>query len=224
MEEILKDLENKRDEKYAQFSKNIVPGFFVYVRIPEIKKISKKYANTQIGEKFLNSLPHQNVDQNNLHGIMLGDIIQDQLASIKRIEEFLPYINNWEVCDCTCANLKIVKKYPIFFKKYIKKWLKSKNNFTKRFAVVLLIDYYLDKNFCKEDLDLINLYGEDYYVNMAIAWYYSVALIKQYDHVIKYFENGKIKNKWVHNKSIQKAIESFRIDENKKIYLKSLKL
>ena len=114
---------------------------------------------------------------------------------------------------------------PDFFKKNIKMWLKNDNFYIKRFAVVILLDYFLDSNFDKNDLFVLANYNEDdYYFNMALAWYFSVAIVKQYNETIKLFEKNIIKNKFVHNKSIQKCVESFRVSEEKKKYLKSLKI
>ena len=224
MNEIQKELESKKDEKYCKFSQKIIPGQNVYVKMPEIKLLAKKYANTKAGEDYLQNLPHENIDQNNLHGIMLGYFNYDIQKTIQYLDKFLSYIDNWATCDCTVSAMKIFKKYPKIAQKQAKIWLKSDKIFTKRFAIVILLDYCLDKNFEKEDLDLLNFLSQDYYVNMALAWYYSVALVKQYDSVIGYFENKKLVNNFVHNKAIQKACESFRISDDKKSYLKTLKV
>ena len=224
MNTIEKELQEQNDEKYSKFNQKIIPGHNVYVRIPNVKLLAKKYANTLQGEQYLLSLPHSNVDQNNLHGIMIGFFKFDIQKTLDYVEKFLPYIDNWATCDCTCSTLKIFKKHPQIVKKYAKKWLKSPKTFTKRFAIVILIDYFLDENFEKGDLDLLNFSSQDYYVNMALAWYYSVALVKHYDDTIKYFETQKIKNVFVCNKALQKACESFRVPDDKKNYLKSLKV
>ena len=225
MKKILEELEKRKDLKYAEFSKNIVPTTsLIYVRMPDIKELAKKFAGTDDGNEFINLLPHTCPDEYNLHGIMLGNLKVSKEELIKKIEDFLPYIDNWATCDTTCASLKIIKKYPDFFKKYIKKWLKSEKTYTKRFAIVLLLDHYLDDNFDEKDFDLLNFLSDEYYVNMALAWYYSVALVKQYDKTIKLFEDKKIKNSFVHNKAIQKARESFRISDEQKKYLNELKV
>lgn len=225
MEEIQKELQKRKDEKYAEFSKNIVPTTsLIYVRMPDVKQIAKKFANTKAGDEFLCALPHSCPDEYNVHGIMLGNLKCSKEELIEKIEEFLPYIDNWATCDTTCASLKIVKKYPDFFKKYIKKWLKSERIYTKRFAIVLLLDHYLDDNFDEQDFELLNFDSSEYYVNMALAWYYSVALVKQFDKAIKLFEDKNIKNNFVYNKAIQKAVESFRISDEQKKYLKTLKV
>ena len=224
MNKIEQELNAKKDDEYYKFNSKIVPGCKIYVRMPQVKLLAKKYANTPCGLDFLNSTPHSSVDQNNLHGIMLGYFNFDVQKTIEYVEAFLPYIDNWATCDCTCANLKIFKKHPQIAKKYAKKWLKSPKTFTKRFAIVVLLDYCLDKNFEKTDLDLLNFSSDDYYVNMALAWYFSVALIKQYDATLDYFVQRKIKNIFVHNKALQKACESFRVSDDKKNYLKNLKV
>ena len=122
---IQEELELKKDEKYNKFSQKIIPGKNIYVRIPEIKRVAKKYANTKIGEDFLNNLPHENIDQNNLHGIMLGCFNFDIQKTIEYLDKFLPYIDNWATCDCTACAIKIFKKYPQIVKKQVIKWLKN---------------------------------------------------------------------------------------------------
>ena len=225
MEKILKELEKRKDFGYAEFTKNIVPTTsLIYVRMTDIKEVAKKFANTQSGNEFINTLPHACPDEYNLHGILLGKTKFSKEELVEKIEKFLPYIDNWATCDTTCASLKIIKKYPNFFKKYIKKWLKSDKIYTKRFAIVLLLDHYLDANFDESDFDLLNFWSDDYYVDMALAWYYSVALVKHFECTVKLFENKNIQNKFVHNKAIQKARESFRVSDERKKYLITLKV
>ncbi len=223
MDKILQEIQSYRDEKYAKFSSVIVPGksdFFL--RVPQAKKIAKKYAHMLEGENFLHTLPHKCTDEYVVHGLMIG-YLNDIDCVMTLLDQFLPYIDNWAVCDITCANLKIVKKYPQLFEKNAKKWLKSSNFFIKRFAIVILLTYFLDDYFDKIHFDLVNFYCDDYYVKMEQSWYFSVALVKKYEIAIKLFENKQIKNKWVFFKAIQKASESFRISEDKKVYLKKLR-
>lgn len=192
------------------------------MRVPSAKKIAKKYALTDDGAQFLLDVPHRSTDEYMVHGLMLG-YLKDVSKVIDLLEKFLPYMDNWAVCDATCANLKIIKKYPNLFENYAKKWLKSENFFIKRFAIVIFLTYFLDEDFDKKHFDLINFCSENYYVKMAQSWYFSVALVKKYDLILSYFEKHLIKDKWVNNKAIQKACESFRISEDKKQYLRKLR-
>ena len=224
MNDIENAIKKNFDIKYQDFSKKIIKEVKIGLRTPKAKEIAKKYANTIEGSLFLNSMPHKSADENNVHGLMLGYIKNDLVEIIKKVEVFLPYIDNWATCDYTVCNLKIIKKYPNFFKKMAKKWLKNENCFTKRFAIVIYLSYFLDDYFEKNDLLLLSkINNKNYYVNMALAWYFSVALLKQYNQTINIFEKNIISNMWVHNKAIQKACESFRVPKDIKQYLKSLK-
>ena len=149
-------------------------------------------------------------------------IYKDIDELLNKLDIFLKYADNWAITDTICP--KLFKKYPDIVYAQIKKWLKSKDEYTIRFGVVSLLQFYLDHNFNEEELTLIkNIESDYFYVKMAIAWFYSFALIKQYDATIKYFENKEL-DPWIHNKSIGKAIESYRISNERKEYLKSLKI
>ncbi len=219
------EITKNADLKYQEFSKKIIKDVIVKVRAPKAKEIAKKYANTLLGQEFIDCLPHKSTDENNVHGFMLGYIkTNDVYEIINKIEKFLPYIDNWGTCDFTVSNLKIIKKYPKIFKKMANKWLKSKKCFIKRFAIDIYLSYFLDDNFEEDDLLKISkIDSNDYYVNMALAWYFSVALVKQYQKTVNVFIENKIINVWVHNKAIQKSCESYRINQDIKLYLKSLR-
>ena len=219
------EIKKNADLKYQEFSQKIIKEVKVQVRAKNAKEIAKKYANTVLGQEFLNNLPHNSADENNVHGFMLGYIkTNDVYEIINKIEAFLPYIDNWGTCDFTVSNLKIIKKYPIIFKKIANNWLNSEKCFVRRFAIDIYISYFLDDNFNDKDLlKLSKINNNNYYVNMALAWYFSVALVKQYEKTVNILKDKKIVNVWVHNKAIQKACESFRICENNKMYLKTLK-
>ncbi len=223
MNDIQKEILNNKDTNYCNFASKIVPSKQIYLRVPVAKKIAKKYAQTSEGMDFLSTLPHESTDEYIVHGLMIGHI-KDVDITTKLLEQFLPYIDNWATCDMTCSNLKIVKKYPNLYEKLVKKWLKSEKFFVKRFAIVILLSYFLDDFFDEKHLDLVNFTCENYYVKMAQSWYYSVALVKKYEAIIKLFENSLIKDKWVLNKSIQKACESYRMTDEKKHYLKNFKI
>lgn len=215
-----------KDEKYRIFSKKLIPDTkkeIIGVRSPLIKNIISKYkSNQELCENFL-SEKHIYHEEFLLHGLIIStkkDI--DQVFNL--LNEFVFQIDNWAVCDCTVSALKIINKHPKLAIEQVKRYLKSDRPYVVRFGIVVLLTYFLDKNFSDEILSLIkSIKSENYYVNMAIAWFYSVALVKKYQHTIGIIES-KTLDKFVHNKSIQKTIESFRISNDKKIYLKTLKI
>jgi len=170
---------------------------------------------------FLQNLPHTYYDENMLHSILISSM-KDYDELIANLEAFLPYIDNWAVCDCISP--KIIKKYSDKFYKFIVKCLDSKHAYTIRFAIDMLLQFYLDENFDKTHLNLVkNIKSDEYYVNMAKAWYFSMALVKQYDLTIKLIEEQSM-DKFVQNKSIQKARESYKIDDETKKYLLKFKI
>lgn len=226
MEIITKKLFDNQDLKYREFKGKSIPNIdkdnIIGVRIPIIRKIVKEIYQEDYISKFLDELPHKYHEENLLHGLILSIKYQDIDFLLSKLDSFLPYVDNWEVTDIISP--KLFKKYPDKVYEKIKEWLNSDKEYVIRFAVVSLLQFYLDDNFKIEELELVNnIKNEDYYVKMAIAWFYSFALIKQYDITIKYFENRKL-NKWIHNKALQKAIESYRISDLAKEYLRSLKI
>ena len=226
MEIINKKLYELKDTKYQSFSSKLIPNIdnnkVIGVKIPKIRALAKDVKDEPYIYEFLNELPHQFQEENILHGILLTLIYKDINELLNKLDIFLKYADNWAVTDT--INPQLFKKYPDIVYKQIKKWLKSKDEYVIRFGVVSLLQFYLDENFKTEILELVkNIKSDYFYVKMAIAWFYSFALIKQYDTTIKYFENKEL-DSWIHNKSIQKAIESYRISNEKKEYLKSLKI
>ena len=215
-----------QDNEYRLFTSKSIPNInidnIIGVRIPDIRKLAKEINDMDMINIFLDELPHKYHEENLLHGILLGSKIKDIDILLKRLDKFLKYVDNWAVCDTISP--KLFKKYPDKVYKYITKWINSKDEYKIRFGVVSLLQFYLDDNFRMEELDLVNgIKYNSYYVNMAIAWFYSFALIKQYDNVIDIFREKKL-DKWIHNKAIQKGIESYRISNEKKEYLRSLKI
>jgi len=222
---ILKELMAHIDDGYRQFHSGLVPGThnILGVRAPIVKDLAKKYANTDIGKDFLSALPHTYYDENMLHGYMLGFLKEDTDSLMQRVDSFLPYIDNWAVCDSTVSNLKNFFKNPQYVYGFIKKLTGDKREYHIRFGLVALLNYYIDGKYIDEVLDITSRIKDDrYYVMMAQAWLVSVALVKEYDKAVGLLRNGSL-SPWVHNKSIQKARESFRIDADKKQYLASLK-
>lgn len=226
MDIIINKLNDLSDNEYKTFSSNLIPNVekenVLGVRIPLIRKLAKEIKDEDYIDDFLLELPHKYQEEYLLHGILLSIKYKDIDILLDKLDNFLGYVNNWAVTDIISP--KLFKKYPKKVYKYIKKWVKSKDEYVIRFGVVSLLQFYLDENYDKMVLELVSkIKSNYYYVNMAIAWFYSFALIKQYDDAIIYFRDRKL-DKWIHNKSIQKAIESYRISDDKKEYLRSLKI
>lgn len=224
MDKILTELLKYKDDKYADFQRKLTPGVdenkFLGVRVPDARKISKKIVAEGDCDKFLDKLPHKYFDENLLHSLILSGI-KDYDECLRRVEEFLPYVDNWAVCDTMSP--KCFKKNRSDLLKHIKTWAKSKHTYTCRFGIDMLMSHYLDEDFKPEYLIIPSkIHSKEYYVNMMIAWYYATALSKKWDETIIYLEENKL-DTWVHNKTIQKAIESYRISDKQKKYLKTLR-
>lgn len=226
MEKVKKRLFELQDLKYRDFNAKLIPNIdkekVIGVRTPAIKAFAKELENDPDKMSFLKELPHQYQEENSLHSFLVNSISKDIYVVLQYIEEFLPYIDNWAVCDS--MKPKIFAKYPDIIYPYLVKWTKSNDTYTIRFGVVSLLQFFLDDQFKPEINDLVaSIKSDEYYVNMAIAWYFSFALIKQCDTTIKLIESRRL-SKWIQNKSIQKAIESYRVSDEKKEYLRSLKI
>ena len=199
---------------------NISPDTILGVRTPDMRKIAKEIYESDYKEKFINELHHDYYEENIIHMFVIS-LIKDFDECIHYLELFLPYIDCWPVSDQSSP--KVFKKNHDRILPYVKKWINSNHVYTARFGIRILMNEFLDKDFKEEYLSLVaNKKGEDYYLKMMIAWYFATALCKQYDIAIKYIENRSL-DEWVHKKAIQKAIESFRVSEPHKAYLRSLK-
>ena len=223
--EILKELFKLQDKEYAEFQSKLTPTVdknkFIGVRVPEARKLAKVYFKDEKSREFLNILPHEYYDENMLHGLLISEI-KDYEKCINEVDKFLPYVDNWAVCDIMSP--KILKKNKDKLIEKIKNWSESKDIYTCRFGIKMLMTHYLDEDFKSEYLNIpSSIVSDEYYINMMIAWFYATALAKRWDDSIKYIENKKL-TKWVHNKTIQKARESYRITNKQKEYLKSLKI
>lgn len=213
------------DLQFAQFHRKLVPSVdekkIIGVRTPDLRKLAKTIAKQDICEEFLAELPHAYYEENQLHGFILSEM-KDYDACIKKLELFLPYIDNWATCDQTSP--KIFKKHKEELLFHIAKWIKSDHTYTVRFAIGMLMQHFLDEDFKPEYLTMVSgIKSGEYYINMEIAWYMATALAKQWDAAIVYIEQQKME-KWVHNKTIQKARESYRITKEQKEYLKKYKI
>ena len=214
-----------QDLKYRDFTSLLIPNIskenMIGVRLPNIKKLAKELYKSGEYMDFINMLPHTYFEEYHLHSYILSKI-KDFDIFIEEIEKLLPYIDNWSVCDSFRPKCFSKNKEKALI--HIKKWLNSEHVYTKRFAIEMLMVHYLGDDFKTEYLELVSkTKGEDYYLKMMVAWYFATALAKQYDATLPYIENHAIEDNWTHNKAIQKALESYRVSEDKKTLLKTLK-
>ena len=222
--EIQKELFSLQDKEYMKFLSKLTPNVsentIIGVRIPEIRKLAKKLVKNNEYEDFLKELPHKYYDENLLHGAIISES-KDFEKCIKLLDNFLPFVDNWAVCDTISP--KIFKKYKKELIEKIKEWSQSDKTYTCRFGVEMLMTHFLDEDFKKEYLEVVaDIHSDEYYVKMVVAWFFATALAKQWDYAVICLENNKL-DVWVHNKTIQKARESLRISLEKKGYLKKLK-
>ena len=225
MNKIIDLLFERQDIKYRDFQAPLFPNIdkekMIGVRTPDLKKLAKELNGSDLAKEFVETLPHYYFDENQLHAFLIS-LIKDYETCLKEVDRFLPYIDNWGTCDQLSPKVFVKHKDELIIP--IKKWLKSKHTYTVRFAIGMLLALYLDDSFKEEYMELVsNIKSEEYYINMMIAWYFATALAKQYKTAIKYIEDEKL-SIWVHNKTIQKAVESYRINDEQKAYLKSLKI
>lgn len=224
-EQIQKDLFDLQDEKYRDFTKNLTPGLeadsFIGVRTPELKKLAKKYAKAEGIEEFLGALPHKYFEENQLHAFLISEM-KDYEVCIREMNRFLPFVNNWATCDQMSP--KIFAKHKKELLGEVKVWIKSKETYTVRYAIGTLMRHYLEDDYDEKYPKMVAaVRSDEYYINMMIAWYFATALAKQYESILPYIEERKL-SKWTHNKTIQKAVESYRITPEQKEYLRSLKV
>jgi 3-methyladenine DNA glycosylase AlkD len=236
-----------QDKKYGEFQAKLIPTIdkktIIGVRTPELKAFAKEMLKGSRGitsddfllndvEKFLDELPHKYFDENQLHVFILSEM-KDFDICIKRVNEFLPYVNNWATCDQLSP--KCFKKNKEALLKHINKWIKSNKSYVIRFAIEMLMSHFLDEDFDEKYLKMVSdvkfkarvtrpydIDPDKYYVEMMRAWFFATALAKQYDATIPFIKNNYL-NTWTHNKTIQKACESFRVSESHKKELKKYK-
>lgn len=228
-EDITRGLQELQDEEYRAFHAKLMPEIeyerIIGVRTPQLRAYAKQIAGEPCVEAFLQELPHYYYEENNLHGALLNLRYKKEAELgelLEQLERFLPYVDNWATCDMLSPKL-FKKNLPLVYER-IKEWVKSEDTYTIRFGIVTLLGYFLDDAFVPEMLELAaGVESEEYYVKMAVAWYFSIALVKQYTVTVPYFEQSRLEP-WTHNKALQKAIESRRIDEEVKDYLRTLKV
>ena len=222
---VRQELFELQDLKYRDFHAKLIPtmekGKIIGVRTPALRGFAKKFGKTEESKLFIKKLPHQYYEENNLHGLLIEQI-KDYDECLVELKRFLPYIDNWATCDLLA--LRLVKKHLDVFIKEIYKFMESEHTYIIRFGISMLMKYYLEDEFNIEYPDKVaDIRSEEYYVNMMRAWYFATALAKQYEQIIPFVEKKRL-DVWTHNKTIQKAIESYRITDEQKTYLRTLKI
>ncbi len=225
MENITNHLFTLADSSYRDFNSALIPTvkkeLVIGVRTPILRSYAKQiYKDTALTTAFLDSLPHKYYEENNLHAFLLHQI-KDVNELMYRLEEFLPFIDNWGTCDGLSP--KILAKHKDILLPKINTWLKSKHTYTVRYAILCLMRYFLDDDFDKKYLYVVcTIKSDEYYINMMRAWYLATALAKQRECTLEVLNGGRL-DTWTHNKTIQKARESFRISNEDKEMLAGLK-
>ncbi len=224
MTSIQKQLFALQDLSYREFHSRLMPTIdketIIGVRTPALRKLAREFEKESACEAFLQELPHKYYEENNLHGFLV-ESIKDYNVAVEQIERFLPYVDNWATCDMMSP--KVFKKHLPELLEEIKGWLSSGHTYTIRFGVNMLMKFYLDDTFAPEYLEWVaSIKSDEYYVKMVVAWYFATALAKQYEATIPYIEDECLEE-WTHNKTIQKAVESYRITEEQKQYLRTLR-
>ena len=227
MDTIRKELFTMEDLGYNDFIKKLIPTVeeerIMGIRTPLLRKYAKNLMknDTEKSQAFLKELPHYYYEENNLHGFLIENI-KDFDSALALTKEFLPHIDNWATCDSFSP--KIFKKHPERMFKEAKNWIKSTHTYTIRYGIGVFHSNFLDKDFQPEILKFISrIESREYYVNMMIAWFFSSAVIKQKKAAYPYLEEQTL-DKWTHNKTIQKCIDSFRITEEEKRHLRKLRI
>ena len=224
MTELQRSLFELQDLKYRDFQSKLLPKTekekIIGVRTPILRKFAKEFAQTKEAQKFLQELPHQYYEENNLH-LMLVTQIRDYKKCLKEVTQFLPYIDNWATCDLPLP--KCFEKHKAELIVDVKNWIASNDTYTIRYGIGVLLRLYLAEDFKDEYPKLVSaVISDEYYVNMMIAWYFATALAKQWEAVIGYLKDRKL-TEWLHSKTIQKDIESNRITEEQKAELRGLR-
>lgn len=219
---VLEELFALQDEAYAKFQSKLMPTIprelVIGVRVPALRKLAKQLRSREEG--FLTELPHRYYDENLLHGILISQIT-DFNRCIQMLEVFLPYVDNWAVCD-TMSPMVLSKNRGALLP-VLCRWITSEHTYTCRFGLLCLMRYYLDDDFSREYLELAaSVRSDEYYVNMMISWFFATALAKQWNATIPYLEQRKLPD-WIHRKTILKARESYRITPAQKVYLSTLR-
>ncbi len=214
-----------QDLAYRDFQSKLIPTIaperVIGVRTPALRKFAKEFGKTGEAKDYLKQLPHKYYEENNLHGALIAGM-KEYEQCIEELDRFLPFVDNWATCDMISP--KVFRKHLPELLKKIREWIDSDNTYVIRFGIGMLMSFYLDDAFDLMYPKMVSeVRSEEYYVNMMIAWYFATALSKQYEEVLPFIEKQCL-DVWTHNKTIQKAVESCRITEEQKKYLKTLKI
>ena len=223
--DLQRKLEELQDLKYRDMQIRIIPTIapdsIIGVRTPALRAIAKEMLKSDNYRDFLKTLPHVYFEENQLHAFILSGM-KDFDACIGELEKFLPFVNNWATCDQMSPT--VFKKHKKELLMHIEDWVRSDEAYTIRFGIGMLMQHFLDDDFDPVYPEMVaKLRSEEYYVNMMIAWYFATALAKQYESVLPYIEQKRLDH-WTHNKAIQKSVESYRVTDAQKMYLKTLKI
>ena len=221
---IFQRLSELSDPTYRDFHAGLIPNIspetILGVRVPALCKLARELRGSAEAQEFMAALPHEYYDENCLHGLLINDI-KDFGATVSALDAFLPYVDNWAVCDLISP--RSFKSRPPELAAHVRRWLDSSHSYTVRFGIGVLMSFYLDEGFEPAQLEAVaERCCEEYYVNMMVAWYFATALAKQPEAALPYIENRRL-SRWTHNKAIQKSIESRRIPDETKAYLKTLR-
>lgn len=223
--EIISRLFEMRDENYKNFHKKLIPTIseseIIGIRTPILRSYAKSIFGSKNAEEFMATLPHAFYEENNLHAFLIEQI-NDFDEALAQTEKFLPFVNNWATCDS--FKPKVFKKNLDALLPYAKKWLKDERIYIKRYSIGIFMSLFMDEKYDAQFADAIaEIKTNEYYVNMMVAWYFATALAKRWDDAIIFLEEKRLPA-WTHDKTIRKAVESFRISDERKKYLRSLKL
>ena len=213
-----------QDVSYRRFQQKLLPTLpgkmIIGIRTPALRSFAKEFAKMPDAKKFIKNLPHVYYEENNVHAFII-ETIADFDDTVAALDAFLPYVDNWATCD-SMSPKALEKNIPALYKK-IREWIASNKTYTVRFGIGMLMRFFLGKHFTLSSASLVSkIRSDEYYINMMIAWYFATALAKQYDAALPFIEKKKL-DAWTHNKTIQKAIESYRIPDDRKKYLRGLK-
>lgn len=225
IESVQRRLFELQDLEYRDFHAKLMPTVdkerIIGIRTPVLRRFAKEYGKSEDAGEFMKVLPHDYYEENNLHGFLIEGI-KDYEQCIRALDAFLPYVDNWATCDMMAP--KVFKKHLPELERKIDEWTASEHTYTIRYGIGMLMRFYLDDEFqMKYPEKAASVESEDYYVKMMTAWYFATALAKQYDAVLPFIEERRLE-KWTHNKAVQKAVESNRITDEQKKYLRTLKI
>ena len=223
MDKVTRLLFERQDKEYAKFAMKLTPGLdeknVIGVRFPDLKAVYKELDEKEKAE-FMKETPHRYFEENNLHSVIISHI-KDESECVKAMESFAPYIDNWSTCDTISP--AVFKKHKDILTPKIREWIRSDRVYTVRLGVCMLMKYYLDEDFSPEYNDLAaGIISDEYYINMMCAWYFATALAKQYEYTVPYLEK-RLLTPAVHKMTVRKALESYRVSDERKAYIKSLK-